>query len=154
MRLLLILLFIVFAACSNLDKPLVVETLTLIPSLDELSGKWVSYDTVDMEPSIRNFRGQALANRDLTSFSYLAAAPYSGGYHTGTIKVNGESPRVDKFRWQPYQIQRHATEDEVEINTVNRMVPDKNIILWKIQFTNTSGSNTTLNIDQIGRAHV
>ena len=97
MRLLLILLFFVFTGCSNNEKPEIIETSKQIPSLDELSGQWVSYDTVDMEPSIRNFRGQALANRDLTSFSYLAAAPYSGGYHTGTIKVNGESPKVDKL---------------------------------------------------------
>ena len=40
-----------------------------IPSLDEIAGVWVSADTVDMEPSIRNFRGQALLNRDMTSLS-------------------------------------------------------------------------------------
>lgn len=146
MRTVWLLILIFISACSMNQRNKMESTFDLVPSLDELSGAWVSYDTVDMEPSIRNFRGQALANRDLTSFSYLAAAPYSGGYHTGTIKVNGESPKVDKFRWQPYQIQRHAIQDMVEINAVNRMVPDKNIILWEVKFTNTSGSKTTLNV--------
>ena len=46
-----------------------------IPSLEELSGVWVSSDTVEMEPSIRNFRGQALLNRDMTSISWFVSAP-------------------------------------------------------------------------------
>jgi len=37
-----------------------------IPSLEEVSGIWVSADTAAYEPTIRNFRGVALANRDLT----------------------------------------------------------------------------------------
>jgi len=57
-----------------------------------LSGKWVSTDTIDMEPSIRNFQGQASVNRDLTSISWLAATPFSGGYHSGTMRVNGKTP--------------------------------------------------------------
>ncbi len=146
-------LFVVFllfvASCSNpSQEQSATSKKPVIPSLDELSGQWVSYDTVDMEPSIRNFRGQALANRDLTSFSWLASAPYSGGYHTGTISINGKSPKVDKFRWQPYQIQRHALADSIEIMSTNRMVPDQNVILWNISFTNNSTKTDTLNIKQ------
>ena len=40
-----------------------------IPTLEKLSGKWVSVDTVDMEPSLRNFRAQALTNKDMTSLN-------------------------------------------------------------------------------------
>ena len=147
MRTALFFSMLLIVACST-KQPVQESTSQHIPSLDELSGQWVSYDTVDMEPSIRNFRGQALANRDLTSFSYLAAAPYSGGYHTGTIYVNGESPTSDKFRWQPYQIQRHSTHGEIEILSTNRMVPDKNIILWSIDFTNNGTAEKELTIKQ------
>ena len=70
-----------------------------IPSLEDLSGMWVSADTTAMEPSIRNFLGQAICNRDLTSISWFAAAPYSGGYHTGMMRINGEIPMASAFRW-------------------------------------------------------
>jgi hypothetical protein len=103
-----------------------------IPSLESLSGKWVSIDTVDMEPSLRNFRAQALTNKDMTSLSWFASAPYSGGYHTGTLKVNGETPLVTHFRWQPYQALRRSVRKDVEINSATRMVVDKNIILWEV----------------------
>ncbi|RLD21978.1 MAG: hypothetical protein DRI71_08085, partial [Bacteroidetes bacterium] len=143
-----IVLVSLVVACSGIKDEKPLEPFNEIPTLDELSGQWVSYDTVEMEPSIRNFRGQALANRDLTSFSYLASAPFSGGYHTGTIRINGESPEVDKFRWQPYQIQRHAKQRNLEIMSTNRMVPDQNVILWKIELTNNGSEATDINITQ------
>ena len=74
-----------------------------IPCLDEVSGVWVSADTADMEPSIRNFRGQALLNRDMTSISWFVSAPYSGGYHTGVLRINGQAPKASMFRWFPHQ---------------------------------------------------
>jgi hypothetical protein len=123
-----------------------------IPSLESLSGKWVSIDTVDMEPSLRNFRAQALTNKDMTSLSWFASAPYSGGYHTGTMKVNGETPLVTHFRWQPYQALRRSVSKDVEINSATRMVVDKNIILWEVTLKNTSGTKQEYNvtIDHIG----
>src|SRR6188508_2650932 len=68
------------------------QQTSIIPTLEQASGKWVAADTTAMEPSIRNFRGQALVNRDMTSISWFASAPYSGGYHTGVMKINGEVP--------------------------------------------------------------
>lgn len=146
MRVVAIFLLLISVACSNPNEQ--KSIVDNIPSLEDLSGVWVSYDTVDMEPSIRNFRGQALANRDLTSFSYLAAAPYSGGYHTGTFYLNGKSPKVDKFRWQPYQILRHATLDGLDLLCTNRMVPDTNIILWEIKVENQSGEAKEVDLSQ------
>lgn len=137
---------LVVLSCSSPEKQHSIESN--IPTLDELSGVWVSYDTVDMEPSIRNFRGQALANRDISSFSYLAAAPYSGGYHTGTTYINGKRPEVDRFRWQPYQVLRHSTLDGLDILSTNRMVPDKNIILWEITIENQSETSKEVSVDQ------
>lgn len=125
---------------------------SLIPSLESLSGKWVSVDTVDMEPSIRNFRAQALTNNDMTSLSWLASAPYSGGYHTGTMKVNGETPLVTHFRWQPYQALRRSVADNMEINSATRMMVDENLILWEVEIKNTSSEskNYDVSIDHIG----
>ena len=86
-----ILLLVILSSCSNFKKP-DTNIYDNIPSLEEVSGIWVAADTVAMEPSIRNFRGQALVNRDLTSVSWFASAPYSGGYHTGIMKINGKIP--------------------------------------------------------------
>jgi hypothetical protein len=123
-----------------------------IPTLEKLSGKWVSIDTVDMEPSLRNFRAQALTNKDMTSLSWFASAPYSGGYHTGTMRINGNTPLVTHFRWQPYQALRRHVSDSLEVNTATRMVVDKNIILWNVDIKNTSAKaqRYKVDIDHIG----
>lgn len=46
-----------------------------VPTIDEVSGIWMASDTMAIEPSIRNFRGQALLNRDMTSVSWFVSAP-------------------------------------------------------------------------------
>src|SRR5687768_5635784 len=79
------------------------DSINHIPSLDNMSGQWVATDTVAMEPSLRNFRGQAVINRDMTSISWFASAPYSGGYHTGVLKINGSILQPSLFRWLPYE---------------------------------------------------
>jgi hypothetical protein len=123
-----------------------------IPSLDEVSGVWVSADTISMEPSIRNFRGVALVNRDLTSVSWFVSAPYCGGYHTGVIKINGKTPMASMFRWQPYQALRKGETDHFEILSSTRMLPDDNAIMWKIDITNQEKEerNVDISIDLIG----
>lgn len=123
-----------------------------VPTLNELSGKWVSTDSIDMEPSIRNFQGQATVNRDLTSISWLAATPFSGGYHTGTMRVNGVTPICKLFKWEAYQALRKTTVQNIEILSKTRMVPHENTILWEITFTNNGDNDEALTIeqDQIG----
>jgi hypothetical protein len=123
-----------------------------VPSLEEVSGIWVSADTADMEPSIRNFRGTALLNRDMASLSWFVSAPYSGGYHTGILKIGDETPHVSMFRWQPYQAIRKGKQGPFEITTTNRMLPDRDGILWEIGILNTgSGAEELkLSVDLIG----
>ena len=123
-----------------------------IPSLEEVSGIWVSADTAAYEPTIRNFRGVALANRDLTSLSWFVSAPYSGGYHTGVLKINGQTPMVSMFRWQPYQALRKGETDNYEISSSTRMLPDDNAIMWKIDITNLAKEDRDIDIslDLIG----
>ena len=124
------------------------QTQQTIPTLDELSGAWASYDTVAMEPSLRNFRGQALANRDLTSLSWFVSAPYSGGYHTGVLRINGKVPMTTRFRWQPWQTLRQSVSDSLDILSSTRMLPDQNAVMWKISLRNNSDRSLDLHIDQ------
>lgn len=141
---------IAIAACNK--KPNAKNIYTNIPSLETLSGEWVSIDTIDMEPSIRNFRGQALVNRDLTSISWFASAPYSGGYHTGVLKLNGKVPKVSKFRWQPYQAIRNGEQNNWSIQSYTRMLFEKDAVLWKVEITNTDmvEKDLTIDLDLIG----
>src|SRR5690606_13093637 len=113
----LILLKIFVTSCTNTSESSKSKANILhnIPSIEEVSGIWVAADTTAMEPSIRNFRGQALVNRDMTSVSWFASAPFSGGYHTGVMKINGVVPLVSMFRWQPYQALRKSELDNWEI---------------------------------------
>lgn len=147
---LMIISSLVITACNNKNKT--NDIYNNIPSLEELSGVWVSADTAVMEPSIRNFHGQALANRDLTSISWFVSAPYSGGYHTGTLKINGKTPKISNFRWQPYQALRKGEIDNFSILSSTRMLFEKEAVMWQIEITNkdTVNRNLRLDLDMIG----
>lgn len=123
-----------------------------IPSLNEVSGVWVSADTADMEPSLRNFRGQALLNRDLTSVSWFVSAPYSGGYHTGVLRIDGEAPKVSMFRWLPHQAIRRGEMNKWKLFSTVKMVPDQDVILWQVSIINDSSvaRDLDLSLDLIG----
>ena len=131
---LLLICFLVIVSCNNKNQT--KNIYNNIPSLEELSGIWVSADTVAMEPSIRNFRGVALLNRDITSLSWFVSAPYSGGYHTGIMQINGKTPMVEQFRWQPYQSLRKGSIDKLLIESSTRMLFNKDAIMWKVDITN------------------
>ena len=119
-----------------------------IPSLESVSGIWINADTLGIEPSIRNFRGQALLNRDMTSIGWFASTPYSGGYHTGVLQVNGKAPIAQLLRWQPWQGQRKATESTYKVASSVRMIPDNNGIMWEITLTNSTKKNQHYDVSQ------
>lgn len=133
-----------FSSCSD-DSP--EKIYSNVPSLEEMPGEWVSADTADMEPSVRNFRGQALTNRDINSVSWFVSAPFSGGYHTGRLKINGEIPSVHSFRWQAYQALRKADADGLELSSSTRMPVGRDGIMWEITITNKSKEEKTLQLD-------
>lgn len=144
--LLISLLTALLSACQSPNDKL-AEIQANVPDIEQVSGIWMGADTTAMEPSLRNFRGQALANRDITSISWFASAPYSGGYHTGVMKINGQVPMVNAFRWQPWQALRKSKLDGLDVLSSTRMVTDEDGIMWKIDITNTTDTTKTLNID-------
>lgn len=137
---------IVIFSCNKHNES--KDIYSSIPTLIELSGKWVSTDTIDMEPSIRNFQAQALVNRDLTSISWLAAAPYSGGYHTGVMRINGSTPICKEFKWEAHQALRRTKIDEVSIESATRMIPHENMVFWEVSFKNEGRTAKKLLIEQ------
>ncbi|WP_242202047.1 hypothetical protein [Aestuariivivens insulae] len=119
----------------------------IIPSLDEVSGIWMSTDTMAIEPSIRNFRGMALLNRDITSVSWFVSAPYSGGHHTGTLKINDKTPEATLFRWQPYQALRKGMIDSLSIGSSTRMMVEDDAILWAVEIKNKHKTRKRVHVD-------
>lgn len=141
--------FMVLMSCSMKQKDAIKSS---IPSLDEVAGVWVSADTADMEPSVRNFRGQALLNRDMTSLSWFVSAPYSGGYHTGVLRIDGEAPKASMFRWLPHQSIRKGELNDWKLFSTVKMVPDEDVIMWQVNVVNESEvvRELDLSLDLIG----
>ena len=124
-----------------------------IPPLEEVSGVWVSMDTVDIEPSVRNFRSQALLNRDMSSLSWFVGAPYSGGYHSGSFRINGKTPIATEFRWLPYEaLRKTKTKQGFELLSSVRMPVERNSIMWQIDVSNAAKEtqNYQIDVDLIG----
>ena len=143
---LMLLLLGLLTNCKNQSgKESPVESQ--IPSLDEVSGIWMSTDTMAIEPSIRNFRGQALINRDMTSVSWFVSAPYSGGHHSGTLKINGSTPSASLFRWQPYQALRKGTFDGLDIESSTRMMFENDAIMWTVEISNNQTKSKKVDVD-------
>ena len=123
-----------------------------VPTLDWLAGDWKNREDLEQFPSIHNFNGQMLVNKDMASISWLASAPFSQGFHSGALKLDGKVPVAEKFRWYPYQTVRAGSAEGLRIETTNRMVFDARGVLWRIGLTNTSSTPITANIsvDLIG----
>lgn len=147
----LLILLAGLSACRD-DAKNKDEGGTAIPSLAEVSGVWVAADTVDMEPSVRNFRGQALLNRDMTSVSWFVSAPFSGGYHTGVLRIDGKAPKADMFRWMPDQAIRKGETDGYKVFSTVKMIPDQDGMMWEVDVINDSTVDRELEIslDMIG----
>lgn len=130
-----------------------IDIAAVIPTLDEVSGIWMSADTMAIEPSIRNFRGTALLNRDMTSVSWFVSAPYSGGHHTGTLRINGETPKASMFRWQPYQALRKGVHNGLTIKSTTRMLLENDAIMWAVEIKNkeTTTKKIDVELDMIGQ---
>lgn len=123
-----------------------------VPTLEEMAGDWKDRAELEQFPSIHNFNGQMLVNKDLASISWLASPPFSQGFHSGVLKVNGKVPLAEKLRWYPYQAVRSGSLDGLAIETVNRMVFDSRGVLWRITLSNAEAGALSgkLSIDLIG----
>ena len=123
-----------------------------VPTLDEMAGDWKTPGELEQFPSIHNFNGQMLVNKDLASISWLASPPFSQGFHSGALKLDGRVPVAGRFRWYPYQAVRSGALAGLAIETVNRMVFDGRGVLWRITVSNTQPGELSgkLSLDLIG----
>ena len=120
----------------------------IIPTLEEMSSVWSMTDTIAFMPSIRNWRAQALVNRDMTSISWFSSAPFSAGYHSGAMHIDGKVVKADQCRWNAFGAERKSVYEGLLIESSTRMVFEKNGILWKVKFTNQTDKDITINLSQ------
>jgi hypothetical protein len=119
-----------------------------VPELGELAGDWLPVAELAHLPSLRNQWGQGHVNRDLTSLSWLAFAPYSGGYHTGVLRVDGRPLAAERMRWSPWGVQRAAVQGPLTVTTDVRMAYERSRVLWRITLRNDSAEPVTAAVEQ------
>jgi hypothetical protein len=123
-----------------------------VPPLDDLASDWKDRTDLEQFPSLHNFNTELLVNKDFASVSWVASPPFSQGFHSGTLKLNGKVPIVERFRWYPYQAVRRGAANGLTLETINRMVFDDRGVLWRIALSNTQPARVTgtVSIDLIG----
>jgi hypothetical protein len=120
----------------------------MIPPLDDLVGDWLDRGELAHLPSLRNQWGQAHVNDDLTSVSWLAMPPYSGGYHTGVLRVDGRAVRADRLRWAPWGVRRAGTASGVSVETDTRLGYQQHVVYWRTRLVNRSAAPVTVTVEQ------
>lgn len=146
LRIINLLLVLLSISCTSKQGTKTVEDI--IPDLDEMSSIWISRDTLAIQPTLRNLRAQAILNNDMTSISWFASAPYSGAYHTGSMRVNGNTVYANDFKWSAYGSERRVNLDSLSIHSTTRMVFEDNGVLWKVRFENNTSKNIKIELDQ------
>ncbi len=123
-----------------------------VPTLDDMAGDWKNRTELEQFPSIHNFDAELLVNKDFASVSWLASPPFSQGFHSGVLQLNGRVPVAEKFRWFPYEAVRSGAANGLDMETVNRMVFDDRGVLWHTTFSNTlpAAVTATISVDLIG----
>ncbi|MGW7425651.1 hypothetical protein ACWGJB_37430 [Streptomyces sp. NPDC054813] len=134
---------------TNTVAPAVGIGRTGVPDLDDVAGHWVGVDEIAHLPSLRNQQGQAHVNHDLTSLSWLAAAPFTFGYHTGELRVDGRVPATQRFLWKPWGVLReHRRPGGLMLTTDTRMALSRDLLLWRITVTNESNRTRAVELAQ------
>ncbi|GAB3837214.1 hypothetical protein [Dactylosporangium cerinum] len=122
--------------------------MTPPPPLDDFAGDWLDRGELAHLPSLRNQWGQAHVNEDLTSLSWLAMPPYSGGYHTGVLRVDGRVVRADQLRWAPWGVSRSGRSNGVVVTSDTRLGYEQHTVYWRTRLTNSSGAPATVTVEQ------
>ena len=119
-----------------------------VPDIDEVAGHWVDAADLAHLPSLRNQFGQGHVNADLSSLAWLAAPPYTFGYHTGVLRLDGAILPAQRFRWKPWGVQREHAGPRLTVRTDARMVLQQDTLLWQVEVTNTTGEPVDCTISQ------
>jgi hypothetical protein len=119
-----------------------------VPDLGDLAGSWVEAADLAHLPSLRNQFGQGHVNADLSSLSWLAAPPYTFGYHTGVLRLDGLTLPAQRYRWRPWGVEREHVGAALTVRTDARMLLERDLLAWQIQVTNHSAGPVSCTLSQ------
>jgi hypothetical protein len=119
-----------------------------VPELDDVAGEWVDAADLAHLPSLRNQYGQGHVNHDLSSLSWLAAPPYSFGYHTGVLRLDGETLPAQRFHWKPYGVRREHSTRALTVRTDTRMALSNDLLMWQIEVANDTDTPVECTVTQ------
>jgi len=118
------------------------------PPLDDFVGEAIDRDELTHLFSLRNQWGQAHVNDDLTSIAWLAVPPFSGGYRTGVLRLNGAVLPCDQLKWAPWGVQRTSSAGGLRVASDTRFAYEANRVLWHVTVTNESGEPAAVEVEQ------
>jgi len=119
-----------------------------VPRLQDLFTAWTPAEEIEHLPSLRNQIGQAHVNADLTSVSWLAAPPYSFGYHTGVLRVDGGVVPALDHRWRPWGVQRRGRAGELQVRTDVQLGLSAHRLTWEVRIRNEGSQRRTVSVEQ------
>jgi hypothetical protein len=109
---------------------------TNIPGLDELAGNWQIASHLLSLPALNNSLGSGKAMRDALAIGDLSFPPITLTSNTGSLLIDGESPRLDQARWFAYQVLRQSSISNLNIQTAVRMPYTERGLLFHVVVTN------------------
>ena len=133
------------ASSSRTRDPLLPDG---VPDLADVAGVWVDADDLAHLPSLRNQSGQGHVNHDLSSMSWLAAPPYTFGYHTGVLRLDGAVLPAQRYRWKPWGVRREHSDGGLTVRTDTRMGLSEQLLLWRIDLVNDGDTTVEHTVSQ------
>ena len=118
------------------------------PPLDDFVGEWLSREELVHLHSLRNQWGQAHVNGDLSSISWLAIPPYSGGYHTGVLRLDGRVLAAERSSWAPWGVAREAVSDGMRVLGEVRLGYEATRVLWRVTLSNETDAGRRVELEQ------
>lgn len=77
-----------------------------VPDLDDVAGKWIAAAELE-HPSVVAQPAWTRARQPRSLLTLVAGvAPYSFGYHTGLLRLDGAVLPTQLFRWKPREVRR------------------------------------------------
>jgi hypothetical protein len=93
-------------------------------------------------------RGQGHVNRDLTSMSWIASPPFTFGYHTGVLRLDGVVLPAHRYRWKPWGTQREYSSEAVTVRSDSRLVLSANQLHWRVDVHNSGATARQYTLSQ------
>ena len=132
------------------------KTSSGVPALDDLGTEWLDCSQLAHMPSLHNFHEMAACAPDLVGVNFLPggqlykdSGPRWFIYNTLPLcrmSVDGTAYDSVDCRWFAYQSVRRARTPDLEIVTINRLVMEDSVILWRVTFKNTSVVKKTVQV--------